>query len=139
MVVDVTITANVLARYVPALRDSDEDFRLRLVLHDFGMVFQHPTNAERVVLLAEEPDLFDARWDAFLAAYAQYLACHAGLEAPPWVRGPRRYLGGSWFPGRRFPRERSSGGPDPSTHGSERVDAARASSSARGGWLHVAD
>ena len=105
---DVTITANVLARYVPALRDSDEDFRLRLVLHDFGMVFQHATAAERVVLLAEEPELFDARWDAFLAAYAEHLAHDAGLEAPGWVSGPRRYLSEFWFPGRRFARERAA-------------------------------
>lgn len=105
---DVTITANVLARYVPALRDADEDFRLRLVLHDFGMVFQHATTAERLVLLAEEPELFDARWDAFLAAYAEHLAGAAGLEAPAWARGPRRYLDESWFPGRRFPRERAA-------------------------------
>ena len=105
---DVTITANTLARYVPALRGSDEDFRLRLVLHDFGMVFQHATTAERVVLLAEEPELFDERWDAFLAAYAEHLADGAGLEAPRWVRGPDRYLGGFWFPGRRFPRERAA-------------------------------
>ena len=105
---DVTITANVLARYVSALRGSDEDFRLRLVLHDFGMVFQHAATAERVVLLAEEPELFDARWDAFLAAYAEHLAHHAGLEAPAWVGGPRRYLREFWFPGRRFPRERAA-------------------------------
>lgn len=105
---DVTITANTLARYVPALRDSDEDFRLRLVLHDFGMVFQHATTAERIVLLAEEPELFDARWDAFLAAYAEHLAYHAGLAAPSWVRDPRRYLREFWFPARRFPRERDA-------------------------------
>ena len=35
---DVTITANALARYVPALRVADDDFRLRIVLHDLGML-----------------------------------------------------------------------------------------------------
>ena len=105
---DVTITANALARYVPALRVSDDDFRLRIVLHDFGMVFQHADERERALLVAEEPERFDARWDAFLAAYAEHLCHHAGIPAPGWVFAAERHLGRFWFAGKRFPRERAA-------------------------------
>ena len=33
--------ANQLAEYPPVLRDSDDEFRLRLLLHDFAMVWHH--------------------------------------------------------------------------------------------------
>lgn len=105
---DVTITANALARYVPTLRVSDDDFRLRIVLHDFGMVFQHASERERVFLVAEEPELFDPRWDAFLAAYTEHLCYHAGIPAPAWVFTAQRHLSRFWFPGKRFPRERAA-------------------------------
>ena len=108
-VVDVTITANVLANYVPALRaESDEAWRARIVLHDFGMVWQHAGAAAREVLVTEEPEPFDPRWDAFLAAYVEFLCHHAELPAPQWVFDPRRHLGEFWFPGPRFPRERAA-------------------------------
>ena len=105
---DVTITANALARYVPTLRVSDDVFRLRIVLHDFGMVFQHANNRERSFLVEEEPELFEARWDAFLAAYTEHLCYHAGIPAPVWVFTAHRHLSRFWFPGKRFPRERAA-------------------------------
>ena len=105
---DVTITANTLARYVPALRVSDDDFRLRIVLHDFRMVFQHAGKRERSFLVEEEPELFDPRRDAFLAAYTEHLCYHAGIPAPAWVFTGDRHLSRSWFPGKRFPRERAA-------------------------------
>ena len=108
-VTDVTITANILANYVDALREeSDEAWRARIVLHDFGLVWQHADAAEREVLVATEPEPFDARWDAFLAAYVEYLCYHAELPAPGWVFGPGRHLGVFWFPGPRFPREKAA-------------------------------
>jgi len=108
-ILDVTITANVLANYVGALRaESDEAWRARIVLHDFGMVWQHAGAAERQVLVADEPEPFDVRWDAFLAAYVEYLCHHADLPAPQWVFDPGRHLGEFWFPGPRFPRERAA-------------------------------
>ena len=106
---DVTITANVLANYVGALREeSDDAWRARIVLHDFGMVWQHASAAEREVLVTTEPEPFDPRWDAFLAAYVEYLCYHAELRAPEWVFGPGRHLAQFWFPGPRFPRERAA-------------------------------
>ena len=108
-VTDVTITANVLGNYVGALREeSDEAWRARIVLHDFGLVWQHASAAEREVLVATEPEPFDLRWDAFLAAYVEYLCYHAELPAPEWVFGPGRHLAQFWFPGPRFPREKAA-------------------------------
>ena len=105
---DVTITANALARYVPTLRTSDDDFRLRIILHDFGMVFEHADSAERRFLVAEEPAPIDQRWDAFVAAYTEYLCCHAGIPVPSWALAAERHLARFWYPGRRFPRERAA-------------------------------
>ena len=103
---DRTITANTMARYVPVLRDADEEMRLRWILHDFGMVYRHASTAERAFLLLEEPEVFEQRWDAFLGAYAEHLTTRAGAPTPPWARRPCRYLREFWFAPRRFPRER---------------------------------
>lgn len=105
---DATITANRLACYVPALRDYDDDFRLRVILHDFGLVWQNASPTERIVLVAEEPELFDQRWDAFLGAYVEHLCYHAGLDAPDWVHDASRYLTRMWWPGDPFEFERGS-------------------------------
>ena len=106
--IDVTIAANTLDRYVPVLRESDDDFRLRIVLHDFGMVFQHASSEDRRLLVAGEPELFDPRWDAFLAAYTEHLCYHAGIPTPDWVFATERHLQSFWYAGRRFPRERAA-------------------------------
>ena len=96
---DVTITANTLARYVPALRVSDDEFRLRLVLHDFGIVFQNAGTREREFLVSEEPELFEPRWDAFVAAYAEHLCHHTDIPTPAWVFTTERHLPRFWYAG----------------------------------------
>lgn len=95
-------TPNQLAHYVPALRQSDEIFRLRLLLHGFGLVWQHATNSERTALVAAEPDPIDARWDAFAAALAEHLCIEAALEPPQWTANPSRHLDRAWFAGGCF-------------------------------------
>ena len=105
-VVDVTISSNTLDRYVPALRQAGENLRLRLVLHDFGLVWQHADSEERRVLVAAEPERFDARWDAVLAAYAEHVCYHAGIAPPAWVFDPCRYLRSFWHPGEQFASDR---------------------------------
>ena len=105
---DSTITANRLACYVPGLRGFDDAFRLRVILHDFGMVWQDADDGERAVLAAEEPEPFDARWDAFLAAYVEHLCYHAGIDAPDWTSGEGRYLDRMWWPAHYFEFERGS-------------------------------
>ena len=90
---------NALAAYVPALREADDEFRLRLLLHDFGLVWQDATAGERTRLIAEEPALFNTRWDAFVAAYAEHLATASGLTPPPWSLAPQRHLRTFWYAG----------------------------------------
>ena len=46
----------------------------------------------RAALVAEEPERFDPRLDAFLAAYIEYLYGRDGLETPSWTTEPGRYL-----------------------------------------------
>ena len=104
---DLTITQSTLSQYVPVLRDVDDEFRLRLILHDFGMVYEHAEAAGRTVLLDEEPELFEPRWDAFLGAYAGHLTTRSGAATPVWAQQPCRFLHDFWFAPRRYPRERA--------------------------------
>ena len=103
---DPCITENRLACYVPALRNCDDAFRRRIVLHGFGTVWRDANNAERAVLAAEEPERFDPRWDAFLAAYIEHFCACDGLEAPEWTRKPQRYLQQMWWSADYFDFER---------------------------------
>lgn len=105
---DKSITDNRLVCYVPALRECDDRFRLRVILHDFGMVWQHATPAQRELLVAQEPESVDERWDAFLGAYVEHLCYHAGLTAPAWTRHNSRYLQRMWWPAHYFDFERGS-------------------------------
>ncbi|MDE0653479.1 MAG: hypothetical protein OXI26_07485 [bacterium] len=107
---DATITANVLANYVPHLRrgahSGDDVWCQRLLINDFGMVFRDaPSPEARRVLLAEEPDVIDARWDAFVGAYGEFLAHAADIPPPDWVYNPRRRLDELWIPGPTFEAE----------------------------------
>lgn len=101
--------ANQLAHYVSALRPSDDEFRLRLLLHDFAMVWQHTALHMRPALVAAEPCPIDACWDAFMAALAEHLNVAAGLDPPAWTQQPSRFLAEHWFAGGcfGFDRERT--------------------------------
>ena len=103
---DSCIAANRLACYVSALREYDDAFRLRVILHDFGLVWADADNDERAMLAAEEPAPFDPRWDAFLAAYIEYLCQRDGLAAPGWTRRSGRYLEQMWWAADYFEYER---------------------------------
>lgn len=87
-----------LASYAPDLAEGDDTWRLRLLLHEFGLTWQAASTAERPRLIEAEPAPVDPRWDAFLAAYAEHLAYHAGVQPPAWVFEPERYLDQFWFP-----------------------------------------
>lgn len=91
---------NALADYVPWLRVSDDDHRLRIVLHDFGLVWHDSPRDGRPGLVTDEPERFDQRWDALLAAYVEHRCWHDDLSAPDWVFHHSRYLSGFWYPGR---------------------------------------
>ena len=92
-----------LAEYVPRLRTADDDiWRMRILLHEFGLRWESTPLNERVDLVKAEPDLISPPWDAFLAAYVEHRCYHDGLSAPGWVFGENRYLDVLWFP---FPPE----------------------------------
>ena len=92
-----------IADYVPTLCTSDEIFRLRVVLSGFGLVWESAALDDRLALVAEEPEPFDPRWDAFLAAYVEHRCEQDGIGPPPWVYGDGRCLDEFWFAGGCFP------------------------------------
>lgn len=50
-------------------------------------------------MIQEEPKHLDQVKDAYLAAVAEHLAYHSGIEIPEWVRGPSRFLKEPFFAG----------------------------------------
>ncbi|MDE0136261.1 MAG: hypothetical protein OXM54_15630 [Acidimicrobiaceae bacterium] len=90
---------NALWRYVPALRCEDDEWRLRLVLHDFGLVWEDTPIGRRSALVSREPDGIDPRWDAFLAAYVEHRCISDGLEPPAWTLQRERQLREFWYAG----------------------------------------
>lgn len=52
---------------------------------------------QRRMIVAEPPRIGDARWDAFVAALAEWLAVRSGLEVPAWVHNDNRYLRHGWW------------------------------------------
>ena len=58
------------------------------------------------MLAAEEPERFDPRWDAFLAAYIEHFCGRGGLEAPGWTGEQGRYLEKMWWSADYFDFER---------------------------------
>jgi len=90
---------NALWRYVPALRRENDEWRLRLVLHDFGLVWEDTPIGRRSALVSREPDGIDPRWDAFLAAYVEHRCISDGLEPPAWTLQRERQLREFWYAG----------------------------------------
>ena len=90
---------NALWRYVPALRTEDDEWRLRLVLHDFGQVWEDTPVEQRRALVCRAPDSVDERWDAFLAAYVEHRCIEAGIEPPAWTLQRERHLRAFWYAG----------------------------------------
>jgi hypothetical protein len=75
--------------------DGDPWLWIRQFLDDF---YQAPLEA-RAALIAERPELTgEPRFDAYLAALAEYLAVHYELPVPTWVEEPERFLEQWWFP-----------------------------------------
>lgn len=99
----------VVAEPAPHLRTlctCGEILRLRIVLRDFGLVWQGATDDERSALVDTEPELFDPDWDAFLAAYIAHLCDQDSIEPPAWVLDESRFLPSFWFAGGCFPFDR---------------------------------
>jgi hypothetical protein len=92
-----------LADYVDVLAESDEEWRLRIVLHDFGLLWQDTAVERRTQLFQTEPRSIDPRWDAFLAAYVEHRCWHDDIEPPSWVFQDSRYLTYFWYPATSSP------------------------------------
>ncbi|MGH7671825.1 MAG: helix-turn-helix domain-containing protein [Gemmatimonadales bacterium] len=51
----------------------------------------------RRMITAEPPQTGDPRWDAFVAAFAEWLAVEAGAPVPSWAHHDDRYLRRGWW------------------------------------------
>ncbi len=100
------VTKNRLACYVAALREYDDDFRLRVVVSGFGTAWVGGTSEEQLALVEEEPERFDPFWDAFLAAWVEYLCGREDFKTPVWTLKPERYLSTMHWGADYFPFER---------------------------------
>lgn len=49
------------------------------------------------MIRAEPPPIGDARWDAFVAGLAEWLAVRGDVPTPGWVHHDNRYLGHGWW------------------------------------------
>jgi transcriptional regulator with XRE-family HTH domain len=49
------------------------------------------------MIAAEPPAIGDARWEAFVAALAEWLAVRAGMSTPDWAHHADRYLHEGWW------------------------------------------
>ena len=77
--------------------DSDPD-RRRLVL-EFVEEYRWEPVALRAALLGDRPATTgDPRYDALMAALAEHLAYHDGIEVPEWTYEADRFLEQWWFP-----------------------------------------
>lgn len=84
------------ARTAARIRSGEDPW---ICLREFLDGFRAAGEGERAALLGERPDLTgDRRFDAYLAALAEYLAVLHDLSVPPWVHEPERFLDRWWFP-----------------------------------------
>lgn len=80
-----------------AISEGDETRPVRMaaeLVNRFG-AGDAPTRSG--MISAEPPPTGDARWDAFVAALAEWLAVRTGVPAPPWAYHKDRYLGRGWW------------------------------------------
>jgi transcriptional regulator with XRE-family HTH domain len=75
----------------------DEQGALRL-LFGFADDFRGSPRPGKVALIAgEPPSTGDARFDAAIAAIAEFFAAEGGIPVPAWVNGPSRFVTPWWF------------------------------------------
>jgi transcriptional regulator with XRE-family HTH domain len=79
------------------LAGGEEQNALRL-LFGFADDFRGSSRPGRGALIAAEPaSTGDPRFDAALAATAEFFAAEGGIEVPGWVDGPGRFVEPWWF------------------------------------------
>jgi hypothetical protein len=83
-----------LARFLT--REAEDEVRWKLVW-EFLEEYRWEPESSRPTLVAEEPQTTgDSRWDALLAALAEYLNAQVDLAPPEWAE--QRVLETPWFP-----------------------------------------
>lgn len=89
--------ADVALEIATCLAECDEAAALRLAFRCVEL-FERAPLGERMYMVAQEPpSTGDARYDAMLAAIAEYLCAREGMLAPAWVEDSRRFLDQWWF------------------------------------------
>lgn len=93
--------AAALAELAITIRDdlaAGEEQNATRLLFGFADDFRASSRPGRGALIAYEPaSTGDPRFDAALAATAEFFAAEGGIEVPGWVDGPERFVEPWWF------------------------------------------
>jgi hypothetical protein len=89
--------ADVALEIGECLSEGDESGALRLAFRCVEIFDRAPVDEHQSVVAPEPASTGDARYDALLAAIAEYLCAREGLLAPTWVEDPKRFLDQWWF------------------------------------------
>ena len=79
------------------LSGRDEAAALRLAFRCVEHFDRAPVDVRQDIVEPEPTSTGDARFDALLAAMAEYLCAPEGRPAPRWVEGASRFLDQWWF------------------------------------------
>jgi hypothetical protein len=86
-----------LARLAEELATADSDkTRWKLVWEFLEEYRWEPAEIQQTLVQAEPSSVYDDRWDALLAALAEYLTAQHDLAPPAWTES--RVLSRAWFP-----------------------------------------
>ncbi len=86
-----------LAAYVSVIEQEPNRHNVyRMLIHDLPRRFHLASPAERRAVLAKQPALTGARWDALLAAVVEHITRLHGEPVPRWVDEPERFLDTPW-------------------------------------------
>lgn len=95
---DYSISIVGLARSIRTdLARGDQAWPVRKAAELAGRFRRADPDTQRRMIAAEPPETGDPRWDAFLAALAEWLAVRADLPTPPWTLQSDRYLRRGWW------------------------------------------
>jgi hypothetical protein len=89
--------ADVAIEIATCLAQGDDASALRLAFRCVELFDRAPLGERMHVVAQEPPSTGDARYDALLAAIAEYLCAREGVLAPTWVESPSRFLDQWWF------------------------------------------
>jgi hypothetical protein len=89
--------ADVAREIATYLSEGDEAAALRLAFRCVELFDRAPRSERWRVVSGEPSSTGDARYDAMLAAIAEYLCAREGMLAPAWVEDSSRFLDQWWF------------------------------------------